>query len=158
VFLFVWLTLAVFVAASIAIFVASDALSFGVFSSGNPSLALEAGDCVDIPTADSELVISSHQIVSCAEPHVAEYAGSALLSYQDGAPYPGDQVVIQAAGELCLDLFAAHVGSTVDQRADLDVAVVSPSPDTWQRANDREIGCFVVSADGSLLDRPVGAA
>lgn len=115
----------------------------------NTSRVLTVGDCLDMPVADSDnFLVSAGDVVPCSVPHTAEYAGSNILV--ESPEYPGEDEVFYQAIEECLDIFVDYTGSELATRDDLDIFVEYPRSLNW-RLNDREIGCFVMSIDGSTL-------
>jgi hypothetical protein len=151
-----WVLLGGFVVVGLA---ALAALVTLIAPSGrSPSVALDAGDCVDLPTDDVDTIrFSADQVVGCYQPHVAEYAGSVWLPNPDGQAYPGEDAVFLSAIELCADLFDRYVGQSFADQLDLDMTISYPKAEAWRLAGDREIGCFIVAYDGSLLQQPVGS-
>jgi len=121
-----------------------------VFSSQKASSQLDIGDCLDMETEDStSFEVSSRDVVSCAEPHGGEYIGSFFAPEGDDVPYPGEDPVFEQAYFDCIDKFEDYVGTDYYQDPNYDVLVWFPLEDSWERFNDRESACFVMSIDGS---------
>lgn len=113
---------------------------------------IEIGDCLAISTAEStNFEVAADDVVSCALPHSAEYVGFFDLPYPDGADYPGVDPVFEEGLAECIEIFDAYTGTDYQENLDLDVLVEYPQTRGWSLFNDREVGCFIVSTDGSEL-------
>jgi Septum formation len=108
---------------------------------------LAVGDCVDIADAEPGAVeVGTARRRDCVEPHGLEvfYVGS--LNDDRSAPYPGDEAVLAAADQLCLDAFMPYVGiAYVDST--LEIAHLRPDQNVWL-SGDRIVRC--VTQDRSL--------
>jgi hypothetical protein len=125
-------------------------------ASDGDALGIEPGDCLDVEVAEtSDFRLDDSDVVSCEEPHGAEFAGRVRLPNPAGDPYPGEDEVFLAGLDLCLDTFVDHVGVELGQRPELDILVVYPQEITWRATNDRNVECLIVNADASPLEGPV---
>jgi Septum formation/Domain of unknown function (DUF4190) len=106
---------------------------------------LRAGDCfAEMPTGNR---IASVDTISCDRPHVAEVTG--VVKIPDG-PFPGDSG-FDSYGSKCKDMLASY-SSTALLNPDIDLAVMPPTQESWQRG-DREMVCvatFTAKRTGSI--------
>lgn len=114
----------------------------GVFS-------LEVGDCIDTP--DLEAIEAIH-VVDCGDVHGAEVYASFQL---DDGDFPGTQAVTAEAEGLCLEAFEEFVGVAYNT-SELYATTVTPTEDSWDRLEDREVLCLIVdpgaAATGTMRD------
>ena len=103
--------------------------------------SLEEGQCFDDPQATGE--ISDVPIVECDEPHDNEVFFTFDLPDGD---YPGDIAVQEQASEGCLGAFEGYVGLDY-ATSELDILFLSPTSDSWDQADDREVVCFLYRVD-----------
>lgn len=103
---------------------------------------LVVGDCIDIADADGEAVeVGRARRSDCSEPHGLEVFHIASLNDDPAAPYPGDEAVLGAADQVCLDAFAPYVGiDYVD--SSLEIAHLRPDQNVWL-SGDRTVRCAV---------------
>lgn len=118
-----------------------------VESGGLGAFMVRTGDCVQLPDS-AATEVASVEGVPCETPHDAQvYAEFAL---PEGS-FPGIPAVETAAAEGCSSRWEASFGP-FDPAKNLDLTFFTPTGDSWAAPqNDREVTCFVVSADGSLL-------
>ena len=105
--------------------------------------AVQEGDCINFP--DSTDAVESFEAVACDEPHDGEiYELFDVTGFED---YPGDAEV-QSQGEAgCLSAFETFVG--IDYQSSIYFfTYFSPTQDTWEQLDDREIICIVTPAEG----------
>jgi hypothetical protein len=127
-----------------------------VQSGQQDALGIEPGDCLDVEVAEtSNFQLDDSDVVSCDQPHGAEFAGRVTLPNPSGDPYPGEDEVFLAGLDLCLDTFVDYVGVELGERPELDILVVYPQEITWRATNDRNVECLIVNADASPLEGPV---
>ncbi|MFF3248238.1 septum formation family protein [Streptomyces sp. NPDC002870] len=106
---------------------------------------LSAGDCVDAGENTNYYVI-----VSCEDVHERQTLD--LVTLDDRAEYPGDEVVAEEADSLCWDsYYAASSDWTADEEELLNYDEVTPSSSTWGEG-DRTVICFLETLDGSALE------
>jgi Septum formation len=108
---------------------------------------LAVGDCVDIADAEPGAVeVGTARRRDCAEPHGLEVFHVGSLNDAESAPYPGDEAVLAAADQMCLDAFAPYVGiAYVDST--LEIAHLRPDQNVWLHG-DRIVRC--VTQDRAL--------
>jgi hypothetical protein len=104
----------------------------------------DVGDCVE----ESEIRGSIDEIstVDCDDPHYAELIAKFDL---DGDDFPGAEAVATDAFEGCTSRFEDYVG--IDYNSSiyyLDEGIVTPTEDTWNEADDREVLCFAYDPNG----------
>ncbi len=105
------------------------------------------GECVNLPSGDEVADVTA---VDCAEPHDAEVY--ALPQHPDPteAPYPGFEALSTFAEERCLEAFEGYVARDYASSALLSTAL-TPSRESWEEADDREIVCLLTGEDGTQL-------
>ena len=104
---------------------------------------LVVGDCVDLPGLGlpESVEVTTATRVPCDEPHGVEVFAVASLNDDPAAGYPGDDVVVSAADDLCLAGFPAYVGTDyVDST--LEIVHLRPDAAVWGRG-DRIVRCAV---------------
>ena len=116
-------------------------------------LVATAGACANVPTAavgecldSSELgdgEVSSLPTFPCENPHDLEVYEVANLP--DGE-FPGDDEVQDAAENLCVAAFEPYVGSPYAE-SELFINFLTPTQDTWESNDDREVICLLVSEE-----------
>jgi hypothetical protein len=97
---------------------------------------LERGDCFSATGDQVETVT----VVDCERPHLYEVFGVFDHEAGDDDPYPGDDAILEYADDACQPLFEAFVGSDY-QSSIYWITSVTPSDETWNEADDREIVC-----------------
>jgi hypothetical protein len=106
---------------------------------------IKVGDCfAEMPSGNR---ISSVNTIGCDRPHVAEVAG--IVTIPDG-PYPGDSG-FNVYGKQCKDSLTSY-SATALLDPDVDLAVMPPTQDSWQRG-DRQMICvatFTSKRTGSI--------
>lgn len=112
---------------------------------------LTVGDCFDDPTmlSDELVEVESVDSVDCDEPHGAEVYAVVELPQGDGAPFPGDTEVAEAADELCLAEFDGYVGAAYEDSA-LYYNYYLPIEESWAEG-DRMVTCLLLDFDGAPL-------
>lgn len=131
---------------------ASSLLALMLLAGACTQSALEftIGECVNLPDGTQ---ISDYETVDCAEAHDAEVY--ALPQHPDGpdAAFPGQADLETFADERCKEDFEDYVGIAYDDSIIYSTAL-TPSQESWDAAEDREIVCLLVgepvtSEDGS---------
>ncbi len=82
------------------------------------------------------------QRVACAEPHIWESLGLAMLGDPAGAPYPVDAIQAKAA-DACAERFAAFVGRPLAD-SELSATAFFPIRDDWEVRGERRVACLAV--------------
>ncbi len=101
--------------------------------------ALELGDCLNDPTDDAGLSqFNSVSIVPCFQAHDME-----AYSFFDmpSGPFPGDEVITEAATEGCSIAFHNYVGLSYDESIYL-VSWFTPTLESWSQG-DQEVVCLI---------------
>lgn len=119
-------------------FVATACTQGNVFS-------LTVGDCFNDPDATDE--VSSVEMVDCGEPHDNEVFATYDIP---GSDFPGQAAVQENAADGCLSRFEPFVGAEYLDSS-LDVSFLTPSADSWDQADDREVVCFLYDFTGNKL-------
>jgi hypothetical protein len=107
--------------------------------------SIDVGTCFDDTEAEQ---VSSVPEVDCAEPHDNEVF--ALINYTESDSYPGEDTMNERGKELCIAQFDAYVGLSYPE-SDLEVFPITPTEDSWNESNDREIICALYALDFSKL-------
>jgi hypothetical protein len=97
---------------------------------------LETGDCF---SADAD-VVETVTVVDCAETHTYEVFGVFDHEGDDDEPYPGDEAILEYADSRCQPLFEDYVAADY-QSSIYWITSVTPSAETWDDDDDREIVC-----------------
>lgn len=104
---------------------------------------LRVGDCLD-ESGDEE--VQSVPTVPCADEHDYEVYSSTDV---EGDDYPGQDAVNAQADEYCVMAFDAFVGTAYDESA-LDYSTFTPTQESWDYNDDREILCLVYHPEEKL--------
>jgi len=118
---------------------------------GGSEVAAEAaiGECFQEPEDSDE--VGELDKVDCDEAHDNEVIAVFDL---DGDDFPGVDEVQSQAEEGCVEEFEPYVGSTYEE-SDLDLFTITPTEETWDDADDREVICSVFALDGSQVEGSV---
>lgn len=113
------------------------------------------GECFQDPEDTSE--VGALDKVDCDDAHDNEVISVFPLDEEDfpgeGA-FPGDDAVEAEALQRCTEDFAEYVGTTLEE-SDLELLTISPTEETWEEGDDREVICAVSTADGSAIEGSV---
>lgn len=82
------------------------------------------------------------QRVACAEPHIWESLGLAMIGEPEGAPYPVDTIQAKAA-DACAARFAPFVGRPLAE-SELSATAFYPTREDWEARDERRVACMVV--------------
>jgi hypothetical protein len=107
---------------------------------GLGAYALQVGDCIQLPDADTVISVEG---VPCAEPHDAQVFAEFVLPDGD---FPGLDAVELAAGEGCYQRWPAAVGTAYESDPASDFTVLTPTAESWAEG-DREVTCLLVPLD-----------
>jgi hypothetical protein len=130
-----------------------------VVSLGGPPLAagqwewfeLQGGECL----AQFEGAFAEEfSVVSCLTPHAAQLAVAELISADVGEAYPGDDVVLARAREVC-DLKDDVDPAVAAEFSDLRIAYSYPVDATQWDEGQRGVYCFLYSESGKTLSTPL---
>ena len=97
---------------------------------------LETGDCF---SADAD-VVETVTVVHCDDTHTYEVFGVFDHEGDDDEPYPGDDAILEYADTRCQPLFEDYVAADY-QTSIYWITSVTPSAETWDDGDDREIVC-----------------
>lgn len=117
-----------------------------VESGGLGVFTVRTGDCVQLPTENLDMV-ASIEGVPCDTPHDAQVFAELTVA---GDEFPGREAMENTAGEQCVSRWEAALGA-YDPAGNLDLTFFTPTEESWEAENDREVTCFVVSADGTPI-------
>lgn len=106
---------------------------------------IREGDCFDDPDGES---VDGFPVVPCDEVHDNQVFH--LFEVPDGE-YPGQDALTRMALERCEAAPFTDWTALPLAESDLDVYAVVPSPDTWDRFDDRTVVCALFSRDRSPL-------
>jgi hypothetical protein len=97
---------------------------------------LETGDCF---SADAD-VVETVTVVDCEDAHTYEVFGVFDHEADGDEPYPGDEAILEYADTQCQPLFEDYVAADY-QTSIYWITSVTPSAETWDDGDDREIVC-----------------
>lgn len=97
---------------------------------------LETGDCF---STDAD-VVETVTVVDCEGAHTYEVFGVFDHEADDDEPYPGDDAILDYADTRCQPLFEDYVAADY-QTSIYWITSVTPSAETWDDGDDREIVC-----------------
>ncbi|MGY6502578.1 MAG: septum formation family protein [Acidimicrobiales bacterium] len=119
------------------------------------AFALSTGDCFVADEIDDGQggLVTSVELVSCSEPHLAVVYGTEELDAPADAPFPGIDDRDVASRDLCEPGFESYVGAPLST-SELVLMWLAPTPDTWDEG-DRDVSCAVAAPEGELLTEPV---
>lgn len=104
---------------------------------------LKVGDCFDVPDdANGNALLFS----SCNVLH--DYEAYSVETMPGDSTYPGETAVDDFASTACVDAFQAYVGKPYSSST-YAYTPITPSKETWEQLNDREILCVLGLADGT---------
>lgn len=112
---------------------------------GQDVFSIDVGTCFD---DQEEEFVTSVPEVDCAQPHDNEVF--ALITYDESDVYPGRDQMNERGRELCIEQFETYVGLPYAE-SDLEVFPITPSEDSWNNRDDREIVCALYALDFSKL-------
>jgi hypothetical protein len=105
----------------------------------------DVGDCFEQP--DDIGAIGEFDTVDCDEAHFGEVYDKFDL---EGDDFPGTEAVSQQAQEGCLASFEEYVGIPYEESI-YQILPISPTEETWNEADDREVICVLTAIDQSEL-------
>lgn len=110
----------------------------------------DIGDCITDSVSGQS--ISSFEVVDCDEPHTAELIHK--FDLPDGE-FPDQAEAEAAVEEECLgDVFEDYVGTPYEE-SEIFLFPVTPTQETWEQADDREVLCFAGLAGGAELSESI---
>ena len=112
---------------------------------------IKVGDCVN-DTQQSE--VQELPQVDCAEPH--DYEVYYQFQMTD-AEFPGLDAATELAQNTCAEEFGTFVGTPYESTV-LDLNYLTPTEDSWNRGNDRQISCLVYDPSGTTSGTLEGSA
>src|SRR5262245_16433271 len=103
---------------------------------------IRVGDCFnDVAQGAFESVTA----IPCSEPHVYEVYAAFFVNGDSDAPYPGDTTLASDADSGCVDRFEGFVGTSFE-RSIYDGQSITPTRESWEQLDDREILCVLSGA------------
>lgn len=117
----------------------------------------KVGDCLnltdfDLSKQDSGKV-SRYKPKSCTKAHTGEVIGNVASPLPKGADYPGEDALLDFAGERCGAAFEEYVGIAYDE-SELEVVQIYPTKGSWN-GGDRGVICVATNPGGSALTESV---
>ena len=116
-------------------------------SGGVGAFKVRIGDCIQMPSGADQVV--SVEGVPCSTAHDAQAFASFALPNLPAFPSPDE--MDRLAGQGCLKYWAGAIGTSYESDRSVDMTFLFPTQESWDQQNDREVTCFVISADGSSL-------
>ncbi|MDO5720550.1 MAG: septum formation family protein [Actinomycetaceae bacterium] len=120
---------------------------------------LETGNCLNFPD-DTDInqgfELSTVDIVECTESHQAEVVGTLRVSDNDFPDvekdaFPGQAALEEKANDTCLTSFNSYVGTDYDS-SELDLFPLTPTEESWNKADDRTIVCVAVNMNNEVSE------
>jgi hypothetical protein len=108
---------------------------------------IQLGDC--IATIPPDGAFDSVDAVPCSRPHGAEVYAAFMIRSDDDAAWPGETAVNTDANDGCYQRFTPFVGLAYEQSA-YDFFSITPTQQSWEEIDDREVLCMIAPLDGSL--------
>lgn len=106
---------------------------------------ISVGDCFvesEMDEAFASGEVSDIPLVDCAEEHDAEVYYTEDLPEGD---FPGTESITTSTEEICYgDNFTDFVGVGYNE-SEIYAGSLSPTEDSWNRVDDREVACYVMS-------------
>jgi len=122
--------------------------------------AADEGTCMDVVEGRNGSPLSP---VACEVAHDAELYAVGTVGATDpaielgaDAPYPGSEVLVAEAEQVCTERFTDYVGQPYADSS-LDVALLVPTPGTWS-LGDRDILCLIEDPDGPMVGSVAGTS
>ncbi|WP_227430891.1 septum formation family protein [Psychrobacter sp. I-STPA6b] len=111
--------------------------------------SLKVGMCFNDPS-DSDIYtedqVSSVPVRDCTKPHDYEIFYTFNLTNQT---LPDDETLEEEAFEKCTQAFQQYIGKSYEDSI-YEMSYLHPTEESWQ-ADDREVACFLVDAEGKKL-------
>lgn len=126
----------------------SIAVVFAVMSPGTSEAItdVKVGECLaNTPQGKNILSVDT---IGCDQPHTAEVY--AVFTVPEG-PYPGRSIIDEYANK-CSDALSNY-SQRAQQDLNVQIKVVYPTSETWDRSHDRDVACIAYTPDkrtGSL--------
>lgn len=111
---------------------------------GQQVASADVGAC--IVSADLPDDLTDFPTVDCSEAHDMQVIGKFDLADGD---YPGEDAITEEANAGCADAWTDFVGISYEETT-LPLAQISyayPTPETWDKADDREILCLAIASE-----------
>ena len=114
--------------------------------------SFQVGDCFDDPEGSPDEV-QDVNAVPCSQAHDNEVFH--IFELPDG-PFPGDAAIASAAEEECLPAFASYVGTPYPV-SELFSVPITPTSESWDLGDDREVVCALYDEGGELVGSMKGS-
>ncbi len=114
--------------------------------------ALREGDCLLLPST-LETEVETMEATPCSEPHDGEVLALVQVAGDD---FPGQAALDTEAETGCLTAFSSATGVDFFEDVMWDMTYLTPTQESWDRADDREIVCIVTPLDGGRTTELVG--
>jgi hypothetical protein len=111
---------------------------------GTDVFTLAVGDCME--STDLETTLETVPVIECGEPHESEVYASFQL---DDGTFPGTEAITTEAEGLCLGAFEEFAGLPFND-SELLATTLTPTEDSWDRQEDREVLCIIIDPDGDV--------
>ncbi len=134
-----------------AIASASSGNTTGVGGEETSVFDLEVGDCFSA----SGDPVATVTVIDCEDAHIYEVFAVFDHEADDAQAYPGDDAILEYADSRCQPLFEDYV-RTDYQTSIYWITSVTPSEETWDNGDDREIVCTLKL--GEAGDETTGSA
>ena len=115
----------------------------GCSTKGNV-FSLEIGQCFQDNSPLTGIEIENVDLVDCNKAHTNEVYE--VVNLPDG-DYPLAGVLERNVGDICYDAFESYVGQAYEYSI-YDIGAMWPTQDSWEKADDREITCYLYEMTG----------
>lgn len=102
------------------------------------------GDCLGDYSTDTD--VQEVDIIPCDQDHAQEVL---LITEITGDELPSEDEVQEQVRAECVPAFEEFVGISFDESA-LDINFLSPSQESWDEQDDRDIVCTIYDPSGSV--------
>ncbi|WP_162448175.1 septum formation family protein [Phytoactinopolyspora mesophila] len=109
------------------------------------------GDCLGEYRDDGD--VQDVDLIPCDQEHEQEVL---LITQIDADELPGQEDIQQQVIDECLPAFEEFVGVEFDE-SELDIHYLSPSQDSWDQQDDRDIVCTIYDPAGTVSSSFEGA-
>lgn len=118
---------------------------------------LKVGDCLVLPDdldLDRGFELTTVKTVECNEPHQGEIVADHKVTDSDfpaveAGTYPGEDALFEKSKDVCISAFESYVGTSFEE-SELDLLPLTPTLDSWNKADDRAIVCVAINLNDEV--------
>lgn len=112
---------------------------------------IEEGDCLG---PFPEGLVNEIDIYPCDEPHEQQVLS---ITQIESEGFPDEETVRDQAADDCLPVFEEFVGLAFEE-SELEIDFLSPSEESWEEEDDRDLVCTVYDPSGPVETSLEGAS